>query len=126
MTPSQRLKEARLAAGLSAAEVARRMAEATEVSPRAMAVSLARWEAGDRAPSAESLSVWASAVGIDGDLQADAQKAIGEVVGRHIVDWCAAYGSDAVANVLGGIAHATRWAAGVDAPRSRKRRKASS
>jgi transcriptional regulator with XRE-family HTH domain len=123
VTPAERLTKARLGAGLSAAEVARRIAEATGGSARAAAVTLARWEGGGRAPSPESLSAWATALGIDGTLRGDAQQAIGKVVGRHLGAWCSAYGSDAVCEVLEAIASMTRAVAGMDAP-SAKRRKA--
>jgi transcriptional regulator with XRE-family HTH domain len=122
VTPAERLTKAREKAGLSAAEVARRIAEMTGRSPRAVAVSLTRWEGGERVPDAESISVWALAVGARDAVVADAQGAIGKTIGPHLAEWCRAYGSDAVCDVLEAIARMTREVARMDAPKAKRTR----
>jgi transcriptional regulator with XRE-family HTH domain len=65
VTPAARLTAARLAAGLSQYELARRIATATGGSHHAARNALARWETGQRVPEPESLAVWAAALEVE-------------------------------------------------------------
>lgn len=100
----QRLAKARIDAGLSVSEVARRIAWEIGGSPATWRVSITKYESGATTPAPRSLAAWTRAVGsADPDVPLVRLDVL-NVVEPHLARWIDTYGGEATAAELRTVA----------------------